>query len=58
MFVCRYFQNRGIVIVCRYGVFEEHGYPGDERYPPFYTQQIWTANGSELENESDENNKK
>ena len=32
---------------CRYGVFEEHGYPGDQRYPTFYTQQIWTANGPE-----------
>ena len=31
----------------RYGVFEEHGYPGDQRYPTFYTQQIWTANGPE-----------
>merc|ERR1719209_2798092 len=32
----------------RYGVFEEHGYPGDQRYPTFYTQQIWTANGPEV----------
>ena len=40
-------ERAGLVLACRYGVFEEHGYPGDERYPTFYTQQIWTANGPE-----------
>ena len=29
----------------RYGVFEEHGYPGDPLYPMFYSKQIFTANG-------------
>jgi hypothetical protein len=29
----------------RYGVFEEHGYPGDPRYPAFHRQQTWTAQG-------------
>lgn len=31
----------------RYGVFEEHGYPGDERYPMFYIKTTWTVNGEE-----------
>ena len=30
----------------RYGVFEEHGYPGDPLYPMFYSKQIFTAQGS------------
>ena len=30
----------------RYGVFEEHGYPGDPLYPMFYSKQIFTANGA------------
>ena len=29
----------------RYGVFSEHGYPGDPLYPMFYYKQSWTANG-------------
>ena len=29
----------------RYGVFEEHGYPGDPLYPMFYSKQIFTADG-------------
>jgi Mg-chelatase subunit ChlD len=31
----------------RYGVFEEHGYPGDEKYPMFYIKTTWTVNGEE-----------
>jgi uncharacterized protein YegL len=31
----------------RYGVFEEHGYPGDEKYPMFYVKTIWGVNGEE-----------
>jgi len=31
----------------RYGVFEEHGYPGDEKYPMFYMKKTWTVNGEE-----------
>ena len=30
----------------RYGVFEEHGYPGDPLYPMFYSKQIFTAEGA------------
>ena len=33
----------------RYGVFEEHGYPGDPIYPAFYQQQTWTAEGPQVE---------
>ena len=29
----------------RYGVFSEHGYPGDPLYPMFYHKQSWTAGG-------------
>ena len=29
----------------RYGVFEEHGYPGDEKYPMFYIKNTWTVDG-------------
>ena len=29
----------------RYGVFSEHGYPGDPLYPMFYHKQSWTASG-------------
>ena len=29
----------------RYGVFSEHGYPGDPLYPLFYHKQSWTADG-------------
>ena len=32
----------------RYGVFSEHGYPGDSLYPMFYHKQIWTADGTEI----------
>jgi Mg-chelatase subunit ChlD len=31
----------------RYGVYEEHGYPGDEKYPMFYIKTSWTVNGEE-----------
>ena len=31
----------------RYGVFSEHGYPGDPLYPMFYHKQIWTPSGPE-----------
>ena len=30
----------------KYGVFEEHGYPGDPLYPMFYSKQIFTATGA------------
>ena len=30
---------------CRYGVFEEYGYPGDTKFPMFYFQSQWTVNG-------------
>ncbi len=26
--------------VCRYGVFDEHGYPGDPLYPLFYYETV------------------
>ena len=29
----------------RWGVFEEHGYPGDEKFPMFYQRDTWTAEG-------------
>ena len=29
----------------RWGVFEEHGYPGDEKFPMFYLNTVWTADG-------------
>lgn len=29
----------------RWGVFEEYGYPGDEKFPMFYLKTIWTAEG-------------
>ena len=45
--VLLFVKNSKTHIFFRYGVFEEHGYPGDERYPTFYTQQIWTADGPE-----------
>ena len=31
----------------RYGVFSEHGYPGDPLYPLFYHKQVWTPSGPE-----------
>ena len=31
----------------RYGVFEEFGYPGDEKYPLFYYKVQWTPSGQE-----------
>ena len=31
----------------RWGVFEEHGYPGDEMFPMFYLKETWGANGQE-----------
>ena len=30
----------------RWGVFEEYGYPGDQKFPMFYLKTIWTADGS------------
>ena len=32
----------------RYGVFEEHGYPGDPLYPMFYKQEMFTPSGSKI----------
>ena len=29
----------------RYGVFEEYGYPGDEKFPMFYTKSQFTSQG-------------
>jgi len=29
----------------RWGVFEEHGYPGDDKFPMFYQRDQWTAEG-------------
>ena len=29
----------------RYGVFEEYGYPGDERFPMFHTKSQFTSQG-------------
>ena len=29
----------------RWGVFEEHGYPGDEKFPMFYLNTIDTPQG-------------
>ena len=29
----------------RWGVFEEHGYPGDDKFPMFYLNTVWTADG-------------
>ena len=29
----------------RWGVFEEFGYPGDDKFPMFYLKTIWTATG-------------
>merc|ERR1711971_216439 len=31
----------------RWGVFEEFGYPGDERFPMFYFKTTWGPNGQE-----------
>ena len=31
----------------RYGVFEEFGYPGDEKYPLFYFKAEWSASGQQ-----------
>jgi len=31
----------------RYGVFEEFGFPGDEKYPMFYYKVQWTSSGQE-----------
>ena len=33
----------------RYGVFEEHGYPGDPLFPMFYKRTIYTADGEKTE---------
>merc|ERR1719341_1473372 len=46
------FGRRDKVIVhewakLRWGVFEEFGYPGDERFPMFYFQTTWGPNGQE-----------
>ena len=29
----------------RYGVFEEYGFPGDERFPMFYYKSEYTSEG-------------
>ena len=31
----------------RWGVYEEHGYPGDSKFPMFYLKSTWTVNGPE-----------
>ena len=31
----------------RWGVFEEYGYPGDEKFPMFYYKSTWGPNGQE-----------
>jgi hypothetical protein len=31
----------------RWGVYEEHGYPGDPKFPMFYLKSTWTVNGPE-----------
>ena len=46
------FGRRDKVIVhewakLRWGVFEEYGYPGDQRFPMFYFQTTWGPNGQE-----------
>merc|ERR1719500_1383184 len=46
------FGRRDKVIVhewakLRWGVFEEFGYPGDERFPMFYFQTTWGPSGQE-----------
>ena len=30
---------------CRYGVFDEHGYPGDPLYPLFYYETVEDGDG-------------
>merc|ERR1711970_768968 len=44
------YGNWGKVIVhewakLRWGVYEEHGYPGDEKFPMFFYKTTWTVNG-------------
>ena len=44
--------NRGKTLLhefskLRWGVFEEHGYPGDDMFPMFYLKETWGANGQE-----------
>ena len=31
----------------RWGVYEEYGYPGDEKFPMFYYKSTWGANGQQ-----------
>ena len=31
----------------RWGVFEEYGYPGDDRFPMFYFETTWTSSGQQ-----------
>ena len=31
----------------RWGVFEEHGYPGDEMFPMFYLKETWGPDGQQ-----------
>jgi hypothetical protein len=33
----------------RWGVYEEHGYPGDPKFPIFYWATSWTVNGPRRE---------
>jgi len=44
------YGNWGKVVVhewakLRWGVYEEHGYPGDQQFPMFYHKTSWTING-------------
>ena len=29
----------------RWGVFEEHGYPGDSKFPMYYMKAVWSPEG-------------
>ena len=29
----------------RWGVFEEHGYPGDDKFPMYYMKAVWSPSG-------------
>jgi hypothetical protein len=33
----------------RWGVYEEHGYPGDNKFPMFYLKSTWTVDGPQNE---------
>ena len=43
-------QIRGKTLVhefakLRWGVFEEHGYPGDAKFPMYYMKAVWSPSG-------------